>query len=359
MVLGSCVHRGRNPSLYKTMTATKLTCLFCKQSFTNPKNYKAIYCSNRCRFDAMPQKVTVNCQRCSKSILVVHSLANKTKFCSKDCRYVPVFKKCLRCEKDFQIKNCEIKRKKFCSYACAYPKERRFKKVCPNCNKEFIVTNADLIQVHCSRACQKQTTEKKRAIKTCLGCDKEFTVKKKYLNETAKHCSRKCRIRTTLKICALCKVEYFPGAAYAENSKFCSNKCRFDKFNKAQKRIAKNPHLKWCSAGKHTFASISNKRSSCNDCRKIDTQIRQLRARHAKGSFTFEQWREKIKLWGNRCYLCSESLIDKKVHIEHRIPISRGGSNWIANIAPACAPCNMSKHAKTEKEFREWQKLRV
>jgi 5-methylcytosine-specific restriction endonuclease McrA len=44
--------------------------------------------------------------------------------------------------------------------------------------------------------------------------------------------------------------------------------------------------------------------------------------------------------------------------IEHRIPLSRGGSNWPANLAPACKTCNSSKGTKTEKEYRELLRLK-
>lgn len=33
---------------------------------------------------------------------------------------------------------------------------------------------------------------------------------------------------------------------------------------------------------------------------------------------------------------------------DHRIPLSRGGTDWIANIVPCCLSCNCSKGNKTE-----------
>jgi len=30
-------------------------------------------------------------------------------------------------------------------------------------------------------------------------------------------------------------------------------------------------------------------------------------------------------------------------HIDHVKPISKGGSNWPANLRPACEPCNLRK----------------
>jgi 5-methylcytosine-specific restriction endonuclease McrA len=40
-----------------------------------------------------------------------------------------------------------------------------------------------------------------------------------------------------------------------------------------------------------------------------------------------------------------------KFHVDHKTPLSRGGSNWPSNIVCACAECNMKKNAKTAEEF--------
>lgn len=38
--------------------------------------------------------------------------------------------------------------------------------------------------------------------------------------------------------------------------------------------------------------------------------------------------------------------------IDHRTPKARGGTNELANLAASCGPCNASKGAKTEAEYR-------
>ncbi len=52
-------------------------------------------------------------------------------------------------------------------------------------------------------------------------------------------------------------------------------------------------------------------------------------------------------LYGGRCYYCGSDARE----FDHRIPLSRGGTHWPANLVPACLPCNRSKNAKTEREF--------
>jgi len=41
-------------------------------------------------------------------------------------------------------------------------------------------------------------------------------------------------------------------------------------------------------------------------------------------------------------------------HVDHVIPRSRGGSDDIDNLVPACARCNLSKGART---LQEWALL--
>ena len=57
-------------------------------------------------------------------------------------------------------------------------------------------------------------------------------------------------------------------------------------------------------------------------------------------------------------YKCAYCHIKVKrginLHIDHKIPICRNGSHTIDNLAPACAKCNLRKHAKTDVEFIEY-----
>ena len=66
------------------------------------------------------------------------------------------------------------------------------------------------------------------------------------------------------------------------------------------------------------------------------------------GSHTLTQWLDKLTLFANCCAYCGEA---KPLERDHKIPLSRGGSDNIENIIPACRSCNASKNAKTAEEY--------
>lgn len=70
---------------------------------------------------------------------------------------------------------------------------------------------------------------------------------------------------------------------------------------------------------------------------------RRARVRGAEGKFTEDQWLSKLEFYGYRCVYCNKGLSLKDATKDHKIPLVKGGTNWIANIAPACHQCNSGK----------------
>jgi 5-methylcytosine-specific restriction endonuclease McrA len=71
-------------------------------------------------------------------------------------------------------------------------------------------------------------------------------------------------------------------------------------------------------------------------------------------SFTTEEWLAVVAQYDGRCAYCGEKA---PLEIEHKIPLSRGGTNSIDNIVPSYERCNRRKRAKTDAEFREIPRL--
>jgi 5-methylcytosine-specific restriction endonuclease McrA len=73
---------------------------------------------------------------------------------------------------------------------------------------------------------------------------------------------------------------------------------------------------------------------------------------------TPEQWLHKVEEYHFKCYLCGCQLTtelkqETTITLEHIIPIKKGGTNTLSNVAPACFFCNNAKRNKTLTEFKD------
>ena len=80
--------------------------------------------------------------------------------------------------------------------------------------------------------------------------------------------------------------------------------------------------------------------------------LRNHRSCTAAGVSTAEQIEARILFFGAVCAYCGGPY----EHLEHAIPLSRGGTNWPANLRPSCRTCNLTKGTKTVFEFLVLQK---
>ncbi len=98
-----------------------------------------------------------------------------------------------------------------------------------------------------------------------------------------------------------------------------------DYYQKNRERVAQ-----YCQQNKERFAP-----------RLRDTQHRR-RARQRQASvvpFTMTALADRLSMYGDRCWMCGADAD----HVDHVIPISKGGPHVLANLRPACGPCNRRK----------------
>lgn len=86
-----------------------------------------------------------------------------------------------------------------------------------------------------------------------------------------------------------------------------------------------------------------------NTCMAAHQRRRALLAA-SNGDFTAEEFELLCNAYENRCAYCGLEL---PLGPDHAIPLSRGGSNDIENIVPACLTCNNRKHTMTFDEYME------
>lgn len=83
---------------------------------------------------------------------------------------------------------------------------------------------------------------------------------------------------------------------------------------------------------------------------------RRARQLSAMGSHTREDITAQYQRQKGRCYYCNCKL-DNGYHVDHVIPLSRGGTNDPSNLVIACPTCNQSKGAKLLHEWKGSQRL--
>lgn len=174
--------------------------------------------------------------------------------------------------------------------------------------------------------------------KCCTDC-------KRWLPNTAEHFQPRYNARHLLtSVCREC--EKSRSAAYRARHR--------EKHNAYQREYARNgPTGKPRARPKQvsTFDRRAYRRMWGQSNRaKLREYDHRRRAREKVGQgFTSADVLRLLDQQENRCFYCAASLAGYEV--DHRIPLSRGGTNSPDNIVVACRGCNRSKGAKTAEEF--------
>ena len=82
---------------------------------------------------------------------------------------------------------------------------------------------------------------------------------------------------------------------------------------------------------------------------------RRSRKKSANGSYTPQQIQAQYERQKGKCYYCQLEIT--KYHVDHVVPLSRGGSNGPSNLVIACCHCNTSKRDKLPHEWPEGGRL--
>ena len=201
-------------------------------------------------------------------------------------------------------------------------------------------------------ACSNPAHERGDFVFKCLHCGVSAASRK----AGTKHCSDKCRsdarhlsdsleraARRTPVQCRICGVSFVPKVK--DQSPTCESPACWEENNKRRRQAAtlayyyRNPG-KCRGATRAWFNSNPEKTASYNHRRRSQM------AGNKSGTISK---REIRRLLESPCLACG--AIGSST-IEHLIPVSRGGSHTIGNLAPLCGPCNSSKGPRTWMEWR-------
>ena len=105
----------------------------------------------------------------------------------------------------------------------------------------------------------------------------------------------------------------------------------------------KNKYNKTASYYKENLVSLAEKAIEDKKSQQLQTDLKMVERRKLNSSMRFKI----LKRDGYRCKICGFSAPDgANLHIDHKIPIAKGGLTVESNLWVVCAQCNLGKGTK-------------
>lgn len=187
----------------------------------------------------------------------------------------------------------------------------------------------------------------------CQSCHCDFVITK-----TQKYCSHKCYWAALRG-----KIGVRKGMKHSEES---IEKMRLAhkglKINDKQKKNLirfgeKNNNWKGGITKSDGYSARYQRERYKNPSVKMRKRVERILRRTKTNDLTIETiqlvYEKNIKKYGTlTCYLCILPIQFGKDNIEHKVPLSRGGTNHYNNLEVACQKCNFKKGSKTVEEYK-------
>jgi 5-methylcytosine-specific restriction endonuclease McrA len=191
-------------------------------------------------------------------------------------------------------------------------------------------------------------------MRTCSACPAVLPVSPKHPNR--KYCSPKCYKRWWARQkrgytapqpqpCAICAQQFTPPASHPE-ARTCSRKCSAKlEYQKHSAQYKQRAQL-WTQGNpeKHRTSARKSRAKNPDLYRKIwrlKMHRRNAIMRNVPGTgISRQQWDAIVESQNGRCWWCGE---EKPLHMDHVIPVTKGGHHSPENIVGACKPCNSRK----------------
>ncbi len=205
--------------------------------------------------------------------------------------------------------------------------------------------------------CGKSKWGIKSACKECLraaarqyACKKRAAMSKKDRVEHALKC-KEWRQKKLLENPSFWMDEYYKH--HDRNLKNASNhyyRYHEQKIDKMRKWRQENPDKmkmavrSWRQKNPHLLKEGHKRwmKKNADHVREYNRKRRAMKRQATIQQFDIDQLNQRMSIFGYRCVYCGGPF----EHVDHVIPLSRGGAHCLANLRPACAACNLSKHAK-------------
>lgn len=191
--------------------------------------------------------------------------------------------------------------------------------------------------------------------KICLSCGET-----KAFSEFHKHPATKDGCQSQ---CKKCKTAYAREWQKANSEKYKNNQ---QEWRRANSEKQKEACRKWHKANSEKHKKLSREWRKLNpervqEYRKINSEKilacarkRKALKKGADGSHTEKDIDKIFRNQGGVCNTCGKKLTyyrKKRYHVDHIIPLAKGGSNWPDNLQLLCPACNQSKGTKNPVEW--------
>ena len=217
--------------------------------------------------------------------------------------------------------------------------------------------------------------------KPCKFCEELFrlpmcrVIRDHFCSSDCSKLYRENKKNARAKICLICGSPFIPRQYQlkAGGGKYCGKKCRGIGFSSIPRTPEWREKISRSQRGRPGKVGPDNPRwkgghEYCYRQRLADGRIKRnvatYRLRHPEKVREWEQNRGALKtgrlpkgtvsnllaLQKNRCAACKKQLCGK-YHVDHVVPLSRGGTHSKGNVQLLCPACNVRKSAKMPERF--------
>lgn len=198
-------------------------------------------------------------------------------------------------------------------------------------------------------------------IKKCVYCEKKYKTKPSHV-EKRRYCSKECQGKAitnlVIKKCIMCQKEFkIHNNKWRKDAKYCSQQCKGRDQSNEKHWNYKGPGKRLEDDPAHLKARRRNLYLTSDKLKNSIRKGKMKRERNLIVEHHFTEWIELLKKHNNTCFYCGIRMTKtpgiKQRTRDHIVPISKGGSDKIENIVPACKSCNSRKGKLTLDEFLE------
>lgn len=208
---------------------------------------------------------------------------------------------------------------------------------CKECEKQYVAENYDKVKLH--RKQYKQENRDSILKKSREYHAKNKDKKKEYYENNKEKILEQCkqnREKNKEEIAARHKVYYQDNKSRIQEYKL--------KYREENKDFLKKQGKKYYNQNKEAFLEKCSRYRSTEKGKIVHkNSCLKRRALKRQGDVISDDLLE-LQQNAKVCYWCNKSLKNKQVHIDHYIPLSKGGEHTQSNLVVSCGACNMQKH---------------